>query len=190
MIHFSHPALASFAALVFSATALTSIAIPAAQARTAVQITAQGKETLRLLEAQDPRARALSRRARAALVFPSIMKGGFIFGAQSGNGVMLAHGKTRGYYNLSGGSWGLQAGVQDFSYVLFLMNDRALSNVESNSGFSAGTGPSVVVINKSAQAAADTSMIDHDVYAFPFNGKGLMADLTLQGTKISHIHPK
>ncbi|MDR6709263.1 lipid-binding SYLF domain-containing protein [Novosphingobium sp. 1748] len=170
--------------------ALASTAVPAAQARTAAQITAQGKETLRQLEAQDPRARALSRRARATLVFPSIIKGGFIFGAQSGNGVLLIHGKTRGYYNLSGGSWGLQAGAQDFSYVLFLMNDRALTNVESGSGFAAGTGPSVVVINKSAHAAADTSMIDHDVYAFPFNGKGLMADLTLQGTKISHIHPK
>jgi lipid-binding SYLF domain-containing protein len=103
---------------------------------------------------------------------------------------LLDHGHTRGYYNLSGGSWGLQAGGQDFSYVLFLMNDRALANVESSSGFAAGTGPSVVVINKGAAAAVDTSMIDHDVYAFPFNGKGLMADLTLQGTKISHIHPK
>ncbi|WCT80039.1 lipid-binding SYLF domain-containing protein [Novosphingobium humi] len=187
---FSRPALAGFATAALAAMALASLVGSSAEARTALQITQQGKDTLRLLEAQDPRARGLSRRARAVLVFPSIIKGGFIFGAQSGNGVLLAHGKTRGYYNLSGGSWGLQAGAQDFSYVLFLMNDRALSNVESNSGFSAGTGPSVVVINKSAQTAVDTSMIDHDVYAFPFNGKGLMADLTLQGTKISQIHPK
>ncbi len=183
MNHFSRPAYA-----IVATAAL--LAAPALQARTAAQITSQGKQTLRLLEAQQPKARYLARHARAILVFPSILKGGFIFGAQSGNGVLLDHGKTRGYYNLTGGSWGLQAGGQDFSYVLFLMNNKALNNVEQNSGFSAGTGPSVVVINKSAGAAVDTSMIDHDVYAFPFNGKGLMADLTLQGTKISRIHPK
>lgn len=183
MNHFSRSAYAIVATVAL-------LAAPALQARTAAQITAQGKQTLRLLEAQQPKARYLARHARAILVFPSILKGGFIFGAQSGNGVLLDHGKTRGYYNLTGGSWGLQAGGQDFSYVLFLMNNKALANVEQNSGFSAGTGPSVVVINKSAGAAVDTSMIDHDVYAFPFNGKGLMADLSLQGTKISHIHPK
>ena len=180
---FTRSALASFAVVAMASA-------PAAQARTAAQITQQGKQTLRLLEAQNPQARNLARHARAILVFPSILKAGFIFGAQSGNGVLLADGKTRGYYNLTGGSWGLQAGAQDFSYVLFLMNDHALANVENNSGLASGTGPSVVIVNKSAGAAADTSMIDHDVYAFPFNGKGLMADLTLQGTKISHIHPK
>jgi len=164
--------------------------VASAQARTAAQITAQGRHTLRLLEAEQPKARYLAAHARAILVFPSVLKAGFIFGAETGNGVLLDHGKTRGYYNLTGGSWGLQIGGQDFSYVMFLMNDSALANVENNSGLAAGTGPSVVVVNKGAAAAVDTSMIDHDVYAFPFNGKGLMADLTLQGTKISRIHPK
>jgi lipid-binding SYLF domain-containing protein len=162
----------------------------AADARSAAQITQQGRDTLRLLEAQQPRARYLAQHAKAILVFPSILKGGFIFGAETGNGVLLDHGKTAGYYNLTGGSWGLQIGGQDFSYVLFLMNDAAVANLAKSEGWSAGPGTSVVVINKSAGAEADTSMIDHDIYAFPFNGKGLMADLTLQGTKISRIHPK
>jgi len=177
-------------AAVVALASLSPMAAPLAQARTAVEITAQGRQTLHLLEAQQPRARYLARHAKAILVFPSILKGGFIFGAETGNGVLLSHGKTAGYYNLSGGSWGLQIGGQDFSYVLFLMNDSAVANLSKSEGFSAGTGPSIVVINKSAGAEADTSMIDHDIYAFPFNGKGLMADLTLQGTKISRIHPK
>jgi lipid-binding SYLF domain-containing protein len=177
-------------ALWAAAAVIAVAAAPAVQARTAAQITAQGKQTLRLLESQQPDAHRLAAKARAILVFPSILKAGFVFGAQSGNGVLLVNGKTRGYYNLSGGSWGLQIGAQDFSYVMFLMNDKALANVENNIGLAAGTGPSVVIINKGAAAAVDTSMIEHDVYAFPFNGKGLMADLTLQGTKISHIHPK
>lgn len=185
MTSFYRPALAAFAMV-----ALAAATAPVVHARSAAQITSQGKQTLRLLEHQHPKARTLARHARGILVFPSILKAGFIFGAQSGNGVLLVHGKTRGYYNLSGGSWGLQAGVQDFSYVLFLMNDKALANVEHSSGFAAGTSPGVVVVNQSAAATVDTSMIDQDVYAFPFNGKGLMADLTLQGTKISRIHPK
>jgi lipid-binding SYLF domain-containing protein len=184
-----YPNLTRAALAAISIVAMAA-SVPDVQARTAAQITAQGKQTLRLLEEQQPKARYLAQHARAILVFPSILKAGFIFGAESGNGVLLAHGKTRGYYNLSGGSWGLQIGGQDFSYVLFLMNDKALANVENNIGLAAGTGPSVVIINKSAAAQIDTSMIDHDVYAFPFNGKGLMADLTLQGTEISHIHPK
>ena len=57
-------------------------------------------------------------------------------------------------------------------------------------GFSAGTGPSIVVVNKGAAAEANSTTLTHDVYAFPFNAKGLMADLTLQGTKITRIHPK
>ncbi len=69
------------------------------------------------------------------------------------------------------------------------MNDGALRYLHKSEGFSAGTGPSIVVVNKGAAAEADTTTVTHDVYAFPFNGKGLMADLTLQGTKITRIHP-
>jgi lipid-binding SYLF domain-containing protein len=69
------------------------------------------------------------------------------------------------------------------------MNDSALRYLRRSQGFAAGTGPSIVVINKGASAEADTTTLAKDVYAFPFNGEGLMADLTLQGTKISPIHP-
>jgi lipid-binding SYLF domain-containing protein len=104
--------------------------------------------------------------------------------------VLLEHGKPAGYYNLSGGSWGLQIGGQDFSYALFFMNNSSIAYLMRAEGFSAGTGPSIVVINKGAAAEANTTTLTHDVYAFPFNEKGLMADLTLQGTKITRIHPK
>lgn len=164
--------------------------ITQAEARSAAQIAAQGRATLRQLEAQEPRSRAIARHAVAVMVFPSIYKAGLVFGGESGNGVMLVHGRAKGFYNLSGGSWGLQIGGQKFSYVLFLMNDGAVRHVTEKGGFAAGSGPSVAVINKGAATEADTSMIDRDVYAFPFNQKGLMADLTLEGTKISPIHPR
>ena len=140
------------------------------------------------LEATEPRSRFFARHAKAALVFPSILKAGFVFGGETGNGVLLVHGKPVGYYNISGGSWGLQIGGQDFSYVLFFMTDGSLSYLKRSEGFSAGTGPSITVINTGAAAEANTTTLSQDVYAFPFNGKGLMADLTLQGTKITRIH--
>jgi lipid-binding SYLF domain-containing protein len=124
------------------------------------------------------------------LVFPSVLKAGFVFGGETGNGVLLVNGHADGFYNLTGGSWGLQIGGEDFGYVVFFMNDASLAYLKKSDGFAAGTGPSIVVINAGAGAEANTTTITHDVYAFPFNEKGLMADLTLQGTKITRIHPK
>jgi lipid-binding SYLF domain-containing protein len=163
--------------------------IPTALALSAAQITSECRSTLQLLQAREPSSRRFVRQARGVLVFPSIYKAGLVFGAESGNGVLLIKGRAAGFYNLSGGSWGLQAGAQKFSYVVFFMNDSALRYLRRSQGFAAGTGPSIVVINKGASAEADTTTLAKDVYAFPFNGEGLMADLTLQGTKISPIHP-
>jgi lipid-binding SYLF domain-containing protein len=146
------------------------------------------RHTLAKLEATDERAAGLARHARGILVFPTILKAGFVFGGETGNGVLFEHGRPAGYYNLTGGSWGLQIGAQGFSFVLYFMTNGALEYLNSSAGFSAGTGPSITVINQGGAAHADITTMSQDVYAFPFNGKGLMADLTLQGTKITRIH--
>ncbi len=177
-------------ALVAMATIAGPMAIPSAQARTAAQIAADGRIALAHLEAREPRSRMFARHARAVLVFPSIFKAGLVFGGESGNGVLFIDGRPVGYYNLSGGTWGLQIGAEKFSYALFFMNDSALTYLKKSDGFAAGTGPSIAIINKGAAVAADTTTLAKDVYAFPFSEKGLMADLTLQGTKITRIHPK
>ena len=140
------------------------------------------------LEAMDPRAQRIANQAKAVLVFPSILKAGFIFGAETGNGVLLVDGRAVGFYNITGGSWGLQIGGEDFGYAVFFMNDSSLEYLKKSGGFAAGTGPSLVVVNKGAATEADTTTLTHDVYAFPFSEKGLMADITLQGTKITRIH--
>ena len=180
-----------FLGLAMSAAALLSIgSAGVAHADSREQLTADGMRSLHKLEETDSRARHLAHEAKAILVFPSVLKAGFVFGGETGNGVLLSHGKTDGYYNLTGGSWGLQIGGQDFAYALFFMTDSSLEYLKKSDGFSAGTGPSIVVVNKGAAAAADTTTVTHDVYAFPYGEKGLMADLTLQGTKITRIHPK
>ncbi len=163
---------------------------PAAHADDRERLTTKGVEALHELEATEPRSKFFIHHARAVLIFPSVLKAGFVFGGETGNGVLLVDGKPEGYYNLSGGSWGLQIGGQDFAYAIFFMTDGSLSYLRKSDGWAAGTGPSVTVINKGAAVAADTTSLTQDVYAFPFSGKGLMADLTLQGTKITRIHPR
>jgi lipid-binding SYLF domain-containing protein len=170
------------------ASAFGPLAVSAAHAD-ATQLTDDAQRALHKLEATEPRSQFFAHHARAVLVFPSVLKAGFVFGGETGNGVLLVDGQPAGYYNLSGGSWGLQIGGQDFAYALFFMTDSSLDYLKKSEGFSAGTGPSITVINTGGAAEADTTTLGQDVYAFPFNGKGLMADLTLQGTKISRIHP-
>jgi lipid-binding SYLF domain-containing protein len=112
-----------------------------------------------------------------------------VFGGESGDGVLFVDGQPAGFYNLSGGSFGFQAGAEKFGYVLFLMNDEALRHVRRSNGWALGTGPSIAIINTGAAAEANSTTLTKDIYAFPFSEKGLMADLTLQGTKVSRIHP-
>jgi len=177
------------AAAIAVSSAFGPFAVASAYADPAAQLAADGERALHRLETVEPRSVFYARRAKATLVFPSVLKAGFVFGGETGNGVLFINGHRDGYYNLTGGSWGLQIGGEDFGYVVFFMTDEALDYMKKTGGFSAGTGPSIVVINKGAGAEADTTTITQDVYAFPFNEKGLMADLTLQGTKITRIHP-
>jgi len=177
------------AAAIALATVFGPLAATTAMADPAAQLSANGERALQRLEAVEPRSRLFARQAKAILVFPSVLKAGFIFGGETGNGVLLENGQAAGFYNLTGGSWGLQIGGEDFGYVVFFMTDSSLNYLQKNDGFAAGTGPSIVVVNTGAAAEANTTTITQDVYAFPFSEKGLMADLTLQGTKITEIHP-
>jgi lipid-binding SYLF domain-containing protein len=79
------------------------------------------------LYATTPIARVLAAKAKGILIFPSVVKAGFLFGAEYGNGVLRKQGRTAGYYNLVAASYGLQAGVQDFEYAMFFMTDSAMA---------------------------------------------------------------
>jgi lipid-binding SYLF domain-containing protein len=169
------------------AAAFGPLAATSAHADQREQLAADGMRALHKLEATEPRSRFFARHAKAVLVFPSVLKAGFVFGGETGNGVLFVNGAPAGYYNLSGGSWGLQIGGQDFAYALFLMSRGALDYLNKSGGWQAGTGPSITVINKGAAAEVDTTTTTHDILAFPYNGKGLMADLTFQGAKITRL---
>ena len=161
-----------------------------AYAGTAGQIDANVTAGLKILYAKNAAAKALGAKAKGVLVFPNIVKGGFIVGGQYGEGALRKHGKTAGYYNTVAASYGLQAGLQKFGYALFFMTDDALSYLEKSDGWELGVGPTIVVLDAGAAAALTTTTGRSDVYAVFFDQKGLMAGLGVQGSKITRIHPK
>ncbi len=158
-----------------------------AYAATAARLNADGKAALSRLYAQSDRATRYARDARAILVFPKIVKAGFVIGGQGGEGVLFVRGRPTAYYKISAVSYGLQAGGQSFSYALFLMNDKALAYLNKSDGWAIGSGPSVVVVDKGKAMSRTSTTLAEDVYAFPFGQKGLMAGLGLEGSKITRI---
>ena len=157
----------------------------------ASQIARDSRAALRSLYASNPTARALGQKAKAVLVFPSIVKAGFMVGAQAGNGAMIRDtGEISGFYQTAAASYGLQAGVQQFGYALFLMDDSAFRNLQRSGGWEVGSSPSLVVVDQGIATSLSTATANKGTYAFFFNQRGLMGGLGLQGSKITRIHPQ
>lgn len=168
-----------------SATPLGLIAT--ANADTTVDLDRSSQQALHVLYSTHPSAEALSHKAKAILIFPNIVKAGLVFGGSYGEGQLIQGGQTEGYYNSVGGSWGLQAGAQSYGYAVFLMTDKAVQYVHQTHGWEIGVGPTVVVVDEGAAKNLSTSTLKNDAYAFIFNQKGLMAGVSIEGTKISKI---
>ena len=173
---------------VFAMTAaLTLAAATGAQAASAEDLNRDSAQALRTLTQSNKTAADISRNARAVLVFPNIVKAGLVFGGAYGEGTLMKNGKVTEYYNSVTGSWGLQAGAQSYGYVVFLMNNKAVDYLEKSSGWEIGVGPTVVVVDEGVAKNFSTSTMKDDAYAFIFNQQGLMAGISIEGTKISKI---
>ncbi|MFM0339212.1 lipid-binding SYLF domain-containing protein [Paraburkholderia fungorum] len=154
------------------------------------ELEAKARASLQQLVDSAPRTKQLQQMAKGVLVFPDILKAGFIVGAQGGKGVMFGpDGTVLGYYTARAVSYGLQAGGQTFSEAMFLMTDAALSYLNTSDGWSVGMGPSVVVVDAGMGKSMTTTTLQSDVYAFIFGQQGLMAGLGVQGQKISKYTP-
>ena len=158
-----------------------------ARAESAAGIDADVDAALMNLYEQQPAAKILAKKAAAILVFPNIVKAGFIVGGQYGDGALRKKGKTVGYYNSVAASYGLQAGVQSFGYVLFFMTNSAVDYLNRSGGWEIGVGPSIVVVDEGVARSLTSTTLKSDVYAFIFDQKGLMAGIGLQGSKITKI---
>lgn len=163
------------------------VAPVAVRAQSAEEVNIEVHHALKRLYAQNPVARALGQEAVAVLVFPSIVKAGFVFAAQYGRGALLEDGVVTGYYSTGGGSVGFQAGGAEYGYALFFMNDRALAYLRKSKGWSLGAGPQFVLVDEGFAKNFSTTTARKDIYGVVFNQKGAMAGIGIEGSKISRI---
>jgi lipid-binding SYLF domain-containing protein len=173
---------------VASALPLTLASFDRAGAATAEDLNRDADQALRSLYRTNPVAEQISKAARAVLVFPNIVKAGLVFGGSYGEGVLIEGLNVAGYYNSVSASWGLQAGAQTYGYAVFLMTDQAIEFLNRTDGWEIGVGPTVVVVNEGVASNLSTSTLKDDAYAFIFDQQGLMAGVSIEGTKISRIN--
>ncbi len=143
---------------------------------------------LRSLYEGSPAARVLGEKAVGILVFPNIVKAGFLFGAQFGEGTLYRGGRKVANYRSVAASYGFQAGVQAFGYAMFFMTNAAMGYLDKSGGWEVGMGPSLVVVDAGVARNLTTSTIQSDIYAFVFDQKGLMGGVAVQGSKITRVN--
>jgi len=175
--------------LLLATVMLTGLLTESVWAASAREIDAQATQALKILYKSNPAAKTLADKAKGVLIFPNIVKAGFMVGGQFGDGALRKRGKTVAYYRSLAASYGFQAGAQSFGYVLFFMDNESLEYLEKSDGWELGSGPSLVVLDKGFGKTLSTTTMQKGVYAYIFDQKGLMGGIGIQGSKITRIKP-
>jgi len=125
--------------------------------------------------------------AKGVLVIPNVYRVGFFLGAEYGEGALLIDGKTVDYYSLAAGSFGLQFGGQSKNVVVIFMEDNALTKFRDSLGWKGGVDGSVVLVDQGAGTSVDSNNVQHPIVGFVFGLKGLMVNLSLEGSKFTKL---
>ncbi len=160
---------------------------PTAPVAAGGNLDAEVESTLRNFHHRVRGTRELVANAAAVLVFPTVIKAGIGIGGEYGEGVLLARGRPPEYYNTVSASFGFQLGAQARSIIIVFMTEGALAGFQRVDGWKVGVDGSVALINVGAGGSVDTTRIGSPIVGFIFDGKGLMYNLTLEGSKISRM---
>ena len=125
--------------------------------------------------------------AKGVLAFPRVIKAGFVVGGSYGEGALRIGGKTVDYYSTVAASFGFLAGAQSVRVIIVFMQDDALNKFRESKGWEAGVDGSVTLVNIGASGTIDTTTIKDPIVGFVFGNKGLMADISLAGSKYTKI---
>lgn len=179
----------NFHRIMLTTAALLSVATVnlTAQAATAQDLNQDAAQALQALCSEHPEAEQLAKDAKAMLIFPKIIKAGLMVCGSYGEGVMTRNGSFVGHYNSVSNSWGWEAGVDSYGYIVFLMDDKAVDYLAKNKGWEFGVGPNAVVVDGGIAQNLSTSTLQHDAYAYIFDQRGMMTSLNIEGTKVSPI---
>jgi len=160
-----------------------------ASAKTPQEIDASVDAALANFRSQVRGGDAFLQDAQAVLVFPGVVQAGFGVGGEFGEGALRIHGEDAGYYSLGAASVGFQFGAQVKDVFIVFLQRQALENFRAKHGFTVGVDGSIVLVNLGAEASINTTTLNQPVVGVIVGQKGLMYNLTLQGSKISRIYP-
>jgi lipid-binding SYLF domain-containing protein len=179
----------SKSALVFALAAAMVLKPMTDEAAAASQdpLEVNAKYALEMLYDSSPSAAKMGREAKAILVFPEVVKIGFMFAGGFGEGVLIKDGKVVDHYNTTSGSYGFQAGAHRYGYAVFLMTDDAVTYLDRSKGWEIGAGPSITMIDHGRAKKITSTTMNTDAVAVVFGQRGLMAGLGIEGSKISLI---
>ncbi len=156
-------------------------------AATAAELDARVNEAIDNFKREVDGADVFLNQAAGYLVFPRVIKVGIGLGAETGEGALRVRGRTAAYYRTTAGSFGLQLGAQAKSIIIAFMTNESLAKFRNSAGWQIGIDGSVALIDLGAGKQINTGNIKDPVVGFVFGSKGLMYNLTLEGTKISKI---
>lgn len=151
------------------------------------EVDAEVRAAVAAFHKQTAAGKELSRKAAGMLVFPSVIKAGMGIGGEYGEGALLVGGKPVAYYNIAAASIGFQLGAQARSQVVLFMNEKVLKEFRNSQGWQAGVDGSVALATLGAGGAIDTETMKQPIIGFIFSNKGLMYNLTFEGSKITRI---
>ncbi|HLJ61446.1 MAG TPA: YSC84-related protein [bacterium] len=168
---------------------LGSLVLPSvSQAKSAAEIDASVDAALARFAKQVKGSEQFLHNAKAVLVFPSVIQAGIGVGGQYGEGAMRIRGKTTAYYSITSASVGFQLGAQTKDIIIALLDSEALRNFQNKEGWQVGVDGSVVLVNVGAAADINSMKLNQPIVGFVVGQKGLMYNLTLQGSKITKLH--
>ena len=171
--------------------AATLMLAPVSEARPAGEINAAADTVLSRFTTQVKGAQELLSTAKGVLVFPDVIKAGAGVGAEFGEGALRIRGRTVAYYSFASASIGLQLGIQKKDIIIIFLQDAALNQFRAkgpNEGWQVGVDGSIVLVNVGVGASIDSAKIDKPIVGFVVGQKGLMYNLTLEGSKITKLN--
>ncbi|MEN8232355.1 MAG: YSC84-related protein [Thermodesulfobacteriota bacterium] len=179
--------LSSFVTLFIIALLIAPTFSHVAQAATAEEIDVSVAVALDRFKNDVKGANEFLANAKGVLVIPNVIRIGFGLGGEYGEGALIVGGKTVDYYNTIAGSFGFQIGAQSKNIIIIFMEETALTKFRDSLGWRAGVDGSVALIDQGAGSSVDTDNLKHPIVGFVFGLKGLMVNLSLEGSKFTKL---
>jgi len=183
-----HTFRTAFAVILFSLFS-TAMLVNTASAAGAKEIDIKVDGTLTKFREKITGGAEFLKKARAVLVFPDVVKAGFVIGGEYGKGALRHHGDTLGYYNIASASFGLQIGAQSYAIVMVFLTEEALAKFRNSKGWEAGVDGSVALAEWGTGKDINSQNFSDPIVGFVLDNKGLMAGISLEGSKITKIKP-